>query len=167
MLIYISFTRLQNSQKQFSFTKDSLNLIQFVVVSWHLVTLSIATIRWGSNITFRSLTFAMPRGKYWKPEFKHFPRDLANVDQWQNHVWSLLLHKFNRRNRFHKINMLDSGLGLEIIILARALRSGDTRLLNTPVSLLFLSRVYQTIVLKVCDSIPAALQARKCLLSKR
>ena len=27
--------------------------------------------------------------------FQHFPRDLANVSEWQNHVWSLLLHKFN------------------------------------------------------------------------
>ena len=27
--------------------------------------------------------------------FQHLPRDLANVNEWQNHVWSLLLHKFN------------------------------------------------------------------------
>ena len=26
--------------------------------------------------------------------FQHLPRDLANVNEWQNHVWSLLLHKF-------------------------------------------------------------------------
>ena len=26
--------------------------------------------------------------------FQHFPRYLANVNEWQNHVWSLLLHKF-------------------------------------------------------------------------
>ena len=27
--------------------------------------------------------------------FQHLPRDLANVNEWQNHVGSLLLHKFN------------------------------------------------------------------------
>ena len=27
--------------------------------------------------------------------FQHPPRDIANVNEWQNHVWSLLLHKFN------------------------------------------------------------------------
>ena len=26
--------------------------------------------------------------------FQHLPRELANVNEWQNHVWSLLLHKF-------------------------------------------------------------------------
>ena len=26
--------------------------------------------------------------------FQHLPRDLAHVNEWQNHVWSLLLHKF-------------------------------------------------------------------------
>ena len=26
--------------------------------------------------------------------FQHLSRDLANVNEWQNHVWSLLLHKF-------------------------------------------------------------------------
>ena len=26
--------------------------------------------------------------------FQHLPRDLADVHEWQNHVWSLLLHKF-------------------------------------------------------------------------
>ena len=25
---------------------------------------------------------------------QHLPRDLANVNEWQNHVWSLFLHKF-------------------------------------------------------------------------
>ena len=28
------------------------------------------------------------------PRFQHLPRVLANVNEWQNHVWSLLLHKF-------------------------------------------------------------------------
>ena len=27
--------------------------------------------------------------------FQHLPRDLATVNEWQNHVWSLLLHKSN------------------------------------------------------------------------
>ena len=27
--------------------------------------------------------------------FQHLPRDLANVNEWQNHVWLLLLHKSN------------------------------------------------------------------------
>ena len=26
--------------------------------------------------------------------FQHLPKDLVNVNEWQNHVWSLLLHKF-------------------------------------------------------------------------
>ena len=39
----------------------------------------------GSNMIFHSLTFTRSR---------HVPRDLANVNEWQNHVWSLLLHEF-------------------------------------------------------------------------
>ena len=27
-------------------------------------------------------------------DFQHLPRDLANVNEWQNHDWSVLLHKF-------------------------------------------------------------------------
>ena len=27
--------------------------------------------------------------------FQHLPRDLVNVNEWQIHVWLLLLHKFN------------------------------------------------------------------------
>ena len=31
--------------------------------------------------------------------FQHLPRDLANVNEWQNYVWSLLLHKFKETQR--------------------------------------------------------------------
>ena len=54
----------------------------------------------GSNMNFHSLTFARSLGDCWKPrakpDFSTFPRDLANVNEWQNHVWSLLLHKFSK-----------------------------------------------------------------------
>ena len=38
------------------------------------------------------------RWRCWKPRlgFQHLPRDLMNVNEWQNHVWSLLLHKSNK-----------------------------------------------------------------------
>ena len=26
--------------------------------------------------------------------FQHLPRDLVNVNEWQNHIWSLLLHEY-------------------------------------------------------------------------
>ena len=31
--------------------------------------------------------------------FQNLPRDFANVNEWQNHVWSLLLHKFKENTR--------------------------------------------------------------------
>ena len=30
--------------------------------------------------------------------FQHLPRDLSNVNEWQNHVWSLLLHTSNENS---------------------------------------------------------------------
>ena len=83
------------------------------------------------------------KGRCWKPRakpevFQTLPRDLANVNEWQNHVWSLL-HKFseNTANREDVralyslslsltynvyllarvfINMLDSGRGQVLMI---------------------------------------------------
>ena len=37
----------------------------------------------------------VPRGMLkTEDSFQHLPRDLANVNERQNHVWSLILHKF-------------------------------------------------------------------------
>ena len=36
--------------------------------------------------------------------FQHLPRDLANVNEWQNHIWLLLMHKFKENTpKFEKM----------------------------------------------------------------
>ena len=69
------------------------------------------------QMIFHSLTFARSRERCWKPRakpeifnnsrgtlrialgFQHLPRDVANVNEWQHHVWSLLLHKFKEKTQ--------------------------------------------------------------------
>ena len=69
--------------------------------------------------------------------FQHLPRDLANANEWQNHAWSLLLHKFKENTpnwenvcalyssalpqfsyaRTLFINILDSGRGQVLFLM--------------------------------------------------